>query len=255
MEIQEQKPKKKFLVPVIIVIVILAIIGGFFLYKNYQDKKYAEEYLKKAKDAIYNYNPQTENADWKKFDNNYISFEYPAAWTLKEKTSQDNAVNMVSLYSPEVSVDKDFSVSPYIINFYIRSASQYLSVIEDSLSYLKTDELYGIKWDQGKKDGLVQAIENGDLDKLSVVFSSPRIVQKTITINSKNALVIMICDKDIDVCEAYSLKLFSEGKLIEVKFLDLVNLPAPRTAELENNLVNLINETAYSRIIESIRVK
>ena len=91
---------QKGFVPVLIVILIAALVGGYFVYSNFQTKTPTSTIQPSPSPADETANPDSIGANWKTYTNKGIYFEYPSDWNISPYT--DNTIIISS--SPNIKL-------------------------------------------------------------------------------------------------------------------------------------------------------
>lgn len=244
----------------IIGLIIIVLIGGFFIFReeiedfyffeivhfepleNWRLEKIYNEYDEISREYNVELMDEMKTINWKKFEKQYFSFDYPENWDLEDTTDSDrNKVSLV-LRSPKVDTPyldkwwgktKYMSTSLYLMSFRVFSPQQYdddpiiQTVIndEDLNGFLDTMYLNGLGMDKAE------------------IF----------TLNGKEGILELTGNENI----FYGGKLyFLTGRnIIEIRFIDFTQFPISQIIETDTNLFNLIKDKPYYKIIESIQIK
>lgn len=181
---------------------------------------------------------------WKQFENDYFSFRYPENWILEDKTDESEEVRLI-LRSPQYGrVAKITPGGPYIISFKVQTAEQYVSVLDP------------IEVSEEERRERAAAIRNEDLEELRkyhklTVFNFDHF-EKVVNNDKEGALVM---SGNENIFYGGELVFLSQGNFIKIKFHDLSNIPIPELVSQEKNLLRLVEDRPYAKIVQSVHIK
>lgn len=224
--------------------------GSFYSEDPYFIEKIQEYfYEKKIENIREDISEKSENllqeinkTNWKNFENDYFTFDYPENWTTEEEAS-DSVVTSLKLSGPKIKImnleNKEVEIDSVIIGFNVYTPEKY---IERHLL------------DKTKEQEAKQAMTDKNIKEFSRIFYSENKsypLKKLFTLNNSDGfarIASFIC----------TLTFLKTNNVIEIMFINiardekkfsLINLVA---IDNKNNLT--INHP-YGKIIESIKIK